>query len=194
MRNGIDASLSIRSFWHQAAQGIKGVNAGKFQERTGELEFWRVPSYAMEALRRFAPWPLTKLVGPNLWGPRIPGMREMLKELDLLEVCALQWRTCVEAAMQYGETMPADRYMELKLEELNLEKFREILEFAELEEEPEIIENFQRVMDPSRSTGRRSKANNDEVRLLNRWIMSTMERLDYPTALLEHCDTADSAS
>lgn len=184
IRNGIDASLSIRSYWNQAAQGIKGANPGKLQERAGELEFWRFPSYAMEALRRFAPWPLTKLVGPNVWGPRIPGIREMLKELELIEVCALQWRTCVEAARHYGVTLPADRYMEIRLEELTLEKFREVMEFAEIIEEPAVIENFQKTIDPARSTGRRENASSADVKLLGKWIASTMEWLEYPTTLL----------
>lgn len=184
IRNGIDASLSIRSYWNQAAQGIKGTNPGKFQERAGELEFWRLPSYAMEAVRRFVPWPLTKLVGPNVWGPRIPGIREMLKELELIEVCALQWRTCVEAARHYGVTLPADRYLEIRLEDLTLEKFREVLEFAELVEEPAVIENFQKTIDPARSKGRRENASSAEIQLLGRWIASTMDSLGYPTDLL----------
>lgn len=185
IRNGIDASLSIRSFWNQAAQGIKGVSTGKLQERTAELEFWRYPFYAMEGFRRFAPWPLSILVGRNVWGPRIPGIRNMLKELELIEVCALQWRTCVEAAKLYGKTLPMNRYMEFRLEDLNLEKFHELLQFAELDDEPKVIENFQQIIDPARSTGRRANAETAEMQLLGKWITPTMEWLGYPTDSLK---------
>ncbi len=179
LRNGVDASLSIRSFWNQAAHGIQGVDAGKLADRVKEIKCRQIPSYALEAIRRFAPWPLSKLVGPNIWGPRVPGIREMLKELELLEICALQWRTCVEAARHYGATMPSDRYIEVKLENLDLQEFRRLLQFAELSEEPEVIENFQRIIDPTRSTARRSKASDDEIELLYKWIRPTMEWLGY---------------
>lgn len=180
LRNGVDSSLSIRSYWKQAAHGIKGVNKGKLQERIKELQLRRLPHYAMEAARRFAPGPLRGLVGPNVWGPRIPGIRGMLEELDLLEVCALQWRTCVESARHYGQTMPADRYREVRLEDLNIEKFRELLDFAELEPEPAVIENFEKVFSPARSTRRQSGASAEELALLRKWIAPTMAWLGYP--------------
>ncbi len=184
IRNGVDSSLSIRSYWHQAAHGIKGVNPGKFRERIRELELRRFPNYAMEALRRFAPWPLTKLLGSNVWGPRIPGIREMIKELELIEACALQWRTCVEAARHYGRTLPSNRYMEVRLENLTMEKFRELLEFAELSEEPAVIQNFRETIDPHLPMSRRAQASYHELQLLNKWIGPTMEWLGYPTNVL----------
>lgn len=185
IRNGIDSTLSIQSYWNQGAQGVKGIKSKKLQERAGELEYWRYPYYAMEAIRRFAPWPLSKIVGRNVWGPRIPGIRNMLKELELIEVCALQWRTCVEAARHYGARLPADRYMEIRLEELTWEKLRTVLEFAELTEEPAVMEKFQESFNPARSTGRRDHANSAEMKLLGKWITPTMEWLGYPTDLLK---------
>lgn len=185
IRNGVDSSLSIRSYWNQAAHGIKGVNKGKLQERLKEIQLRRLPHYAMEATRRFAPSPLRKLVGPNVWGPRIPGIRGMLEELELLEVCALQWRTCVEIAQHEGRQLPADRYREIRLEDLNTEKFHELLEFAELTPEPAVIENFEKVFSSTRSTCRQSDADQEDLALLRKWIEPTMARLGYPPSFLE---------
>lgn len=183
IRNGVDSSLSIRSYWHQAAHGVKGSNPGSIKKRIKEIELSRVPIYTKEVVRRFAPESLRKFVGSNVWGPRIPGIREFLGELELLEVCALQWRTCVEAACHYGRSMPKDRYLEVKLEELNLERFREILKFAELDEEQTVITNFQEKIDPNLSTGRRSKATPEELEQLNKWIGSTMHWLGYEDSI-----------
>lgn len=179
IRNGIDSSLSIRSLWHSAAHGIQGTRPGVLRERLKELRLRQVPRFAVEAMRRFAPWPLSKLVGPNVWGPRIPGIREMMKELELIEVCALQWRSCVEAACHAGTNLPSDRYMEIKLEDLTLDKFRELLQFAELAEESAVIENFRATIDPERSTSRRSIASDSEIQLLKKWIGPTMDFLGY---------------
>ena len=183
IRNGVDSALSIRSYWNQAAHGVKGSNPGNIKKRIKEIELSRIPIYTKEVVRRFAPESLRGLVGSNVWGPRIPGIRELLGELDLLEVCALQWRTCVEAACHFGRSLPTDRYMEVKLEELNLDRFREILSFAELEEEDTVISNFQEKIDPNLSTGRKSKATPAELDLLNKWITPTMHWLGYSDSL-----------
>ena len=74
--------------------------------------------------------------------------------------------------------------MEIRLEELTLEKFREVMAFAEIIEEPAVIENFQKTMDPARSTGRRENASSTDLQLLGRWIASTIERLEYPATPL----------
>ncbi|MEN1681783.1 MAG: sulfotransferase [Planctomycetota bacterium] len=185
MRNGVDASLSIRSYWNQAAHGISGVAPGRFRERLKELQLSRLPNYAFEAARRFAPAPLRGVVGQNVWGPRIPGIRGMLTELDLLEVCALQWRTCVESARQYGAQLPADRYHEVKLEELTADRLREVLDFAELTPEPEVMANFEKTFAADRSTARRSAATPEDLQLLRRWITPTMDWLGYPRSHLE---------
>lgn len=184
-RNGVDASLSIRSYWKQAAHGISGVTPGRFRERLKELQLSRLPNYAVEAARRFAPAPLRGVVGQNVWGPRIPGIRGMLAELDLLEVCALQWRTCVEAARHYGAQMPADRYHEVRLEELDADRLRRVLDFAELTPEPELMDNFEKTFAHDRSTARRSAATPDDLRLLRRWITPTMDWLGYPRSHLD---------
>jgi hypothetical protein len=107
-------------------------------------------------------------------------MREMLKELEIIEISALQWRTCVEAACQYGSAMPSDRYREVRLEDLNLEVFRELLEFAELEEQPEVIRNFEQSFDPHLCGRRRPVASAEDIESVLRWIRPTMHWLGYP--------------
>ncbi|MDC0936290.1 sulfotransferase [Pirellulales bacterium] len=179
IRNGIDSSLSIRSFWENAAHGIKIVRKGAFRQRLKEMRPSQAPHYALEAVRRFAPRSLTGAIGQNMWGPRLPGMRAMLRDLELLEVCALQWRTCVEAAKHAGAKIPAENYYEFKLEELTRSKFDELLQFAELESEPEIIQNFEAKFQPGLARGRRSDAAAEDIETILRWIAPTMEWLGY---------------
>ncbi|QDS97525.1 sulfotransferase family protein [Adhaeretor mobilis] len=178
-RNGIDSSLSIRSFWQNASQGTQHVMPGKWKARLREIKLRQIPYYAMEVLRRLAPRPLTKVVGKNLWGPRLPGLRGMVEELDLLEVAAQQWRACVEAARADGLQFAKESYNEIKLEELSLETFCRVLGFLELEDEHAVIENFQKVIDPKLATARRSAATAEDLVLLRKWIEPTMQWLDY---------------
>lgn len=51
------------------------------------------------------------------WGPRLDGMPQLLARHPLDEVCALQWRQCLEAAQGAFETMAARRWMEIIYED-----------------------------------------------------------------------------
>lgn len=179
MRNGIDSSLSIRAFWQNSAHGTQHVMPGKWKERLKEAKIRQVPYYGMEVLRRLAPKPLSKVVGQNLWGPRLPGLRGMVEELDLLEVAAIQWRSCVESARIDGQHFAMENYMELKLEELDLERFKKILQFAGLDHETATLENFQNIINPKLATARRSLATMDDLTILRKWIEPTMQWLGY---------------
>lgn len=52
------------------------------------------------------------------WGPRYPGIDNDIAALELVEVCALQWATSVAAARRGLETIPEDRKIEVRYEEL----------------------------------------------------------------------------
>ncbi len=109
VRNGLDSVLSINGYWKKRARGLQTDNMAT---RLKELKLNRLPFYAREILRRASPAWLSRVVGEPIWGVEFPGIQTCLKELDLLDVCCLQWRTCVEAACQYGRKLPSDRYLE----------------------------------------------------------------------------------
>ncbi len=57
--------------------------------------------------------------GPTpCWGPCYPGMREDAKRLTLAEVCAWQWRHCVEAYERDRDLIPPERRVEVRYESL----------------------------------------------------------------------------
>ncbi len=68
-------------------------------------------------------------------GPKIKDWRRLTGEMDRLAFCALTWRECVSAARRVGQTMPADRYHEVRFEELMSrpeETVARLLEFLDL--------------------------------------------------------------
>jgi hypothetical protein len=171
IRDGVESTLAIRRFWQQHA---RGVMRHKLVERLREINPRRLPYYFREFVRRTMPKPLAGLVKQPVWGPRIPGIDGMLQELELIEVCALQWRTCVEAARDYGHTLPRDRYFECRLEELTPEVLGRLLQFCQLEDSPDVWQTFEREFDPSQTTYRRSQAMPADVDAIRRWIEPTM--------------------
>jgi Sulfotransferase family len=175
-RNGLDSVLSIRKFWEGHSGGIK---PHKVKQRLKEINLRRLPHYAKEMARRAAPGWMSGMVGPKVWGPRLPGMNGLARELGLLELCAMQWRTCVEAAVQYGRTLPSDRYLQYRLEDLSLESLPEILEFCELQPDTAVEEFFQQKFDPSLRGARKVDASEAEIREIMAWIEPTMRWLGY---------------
>lgn len=181
IRNGVDSALSIRSFWEGATHGIKRVASGRMSQRRAELQWWRVPYYWREILRRFAPAILKPYLGQNHWGPRLPGMEQMVRDVGLMGVCCMQWRMCVELSCQFGRQLPADRYFECRLEDLTVDTVRDLLAFARLDDDPQVIEHFEQSYNPNLSGGRKSAADPEQVAEILRWIEPTMRWLGYDT-------------
>lgn len=182
IRNGLDSVLSIRRYW-QAAGGTESESAlrpGLIRQRMGELSLRRVPYYATELLQRILPGRIGRAMGRPAWGPRIPGLSRLVKELDLLEVCSLQWRMCVEAACHYGRRLPPDRYYECRLEELSPQIVRAILAFGELDDDPGVIAYFDKHFDARAPGGRKPKAAAEDLDVIRQWIEPTQRWLGYP--------------
>lgn len=177
IRDGVESSLAIRRFWSEHA---RGMNRAKLLQRLKEIKLRQAPYYAREFIRRIMPKPLAGMVNQPVWGPRIPGIDALVKELDLIEVCALQWRTCVEAARHYGRTLPADRYMECRLEEMSAERLKSILDYCNLEVSPQVWEAFERNFDAEQTRHRRAAAKPEEINQILQWIEPTMRWLGYP--------------
>lgn len=65
----------------------------------------------------------------SLWGPAVHSIEELLKQYSLLEVCAFQWRACVEKAeMDFAGILPQN-LISLKYEEFVADP---VFEFARL--------------------------------------------------------------
>jgi hypothetical protein len=96
MRSPIDAVLAIHSSWMNHAYGTKRIPPGRLQRRMREISFRRLRFYTREAFYRLAPERIARGLGQNIWGPRLPGIDGLLRDLDVLDISALQWRMCVE--------------------------------------------------------------------------------------------------
>lgn len=179
IRNGYDACLATDNFWDLHSTGISNVADGRLRQRLSELNIWRMPYYIPEFIRRIAPSPLAKLLGPNLWGPRLPGMPSLLKELGPLAVSCLQWRTCVELSCQFGRTLPSDRYFEIRLEDFSAQSIRQLISFCDFSEDQSIYEYIENTFDNDRAGARTKAVTKKQVESVSRWIEPTINWLGY---------------
>ncbi|MEM9138191.1 MAG: sulfotransferase [Pseudomonadota bacterium] len=60
----------------------------------------------------------SKRQGGKVWGPRYPGIEADAARLPLAEVCARQWRICVETARRDLAALPENRVTEIRYEDL----------------------------------------------------------------------------
>lgn len=179
IRNGYDACLATEDFWDKHAIGISNVAKGRLRQRIQELGPLRLPYYLPEFIRRVTPRPLHKILGPNQWGPRLPGMSAMLRELGPVAVSCLQWRLCVELSCNFGRSLPQNQYFEIKLEEISRHSIEKLLVFCNLEQSPDVQKYIEENFDQNRVGARTRNASIQDIDEVKPWIQSTLKWLDY---------------
>lgn len=173
IRDGVESVISMQQYWNQHSSG---VNPQKLLQRLREAKLRQLPYYAGELARRLLP--SGKFKG-HLWGPRIPGLETLVKELDVVDITCMQWRMCVEAACHYGRQLPSDRYFECRLEDMSPDLIRQVLDFAKLDDSPEVWAEFEKKFDSDSTTYRRSGADEELVQRISRTLEPTMQWLGY---------------
>ncbi len=77
----------------------------------------------------------------NLWGIRTPQTLSLSPESSLAEKCAVQWKECVLAGLQFSKTFPPERFLIARYEKLTRDpvgEFKRIFDFAALSWNSEI--------------------------------------------------------
>lgn len=175
IRNGPDSIASIRRSWLQTPRGVKTARQkDRLRRHLREIDLQRMRHYAGEFVRQMAPARFSGVVGPRLWGPRLPGIDGLVRDLDLLEVCALQWRMCVELACQAGRRLGPDRYFECRVEDLTPGVLKEIVDFCELGDAPQVWAAFESEYEPAKIHEYGKDLTAEELRRVMDWIEPTL--------------------
>ncbi|QEG34702.1 sulfotransferase [Bythopirellula goksoeyrii] len=182
IRDGVDNVLSMRRFYAVVARILRR-NTPKLQDsymarRAKESRLRQLPYMVVEAIRRMAPSWLLPLVGPPVAGVRLPAMSAMRREMDLLDVCFLQWRYSVESACQFGRSLPPGRYMECRIETFCEEDLRRIYGFLGLEITPEALEFVRKSFQPGRIGPAMQDCFPEELERLKSMVEPTMQWIE----------------
>jgi hypothetical protein len=112
VRDGRDAAASaVARFsapldWRYTARKLRYVPASD------------LPFYAAQFARNRASRLLRRDRRLAFWGPRFRGFAEFARTATVAEICARQWRECVELAARDLAAIPADRVLRLRYEDL----------------------------------------------------------------------------
>lgn len=132
-RSSLAARLAMdRPGWMHSLDDPR--TTARWSEQLRQTPAWEVPAMAPRVaaglLRRY----VTK--APPRWvGLRYPGWREDRGRLSRAQLAARQWAACVEHARRGLAALPAERSMQLRIEDCfdDLAPVRRLLEFAEIE-------------------------------------------------------------
>ncbi len=133
IRDGRDVVVSAMQRWTAPLDVAYVAKKARFVPLTD------LPYYALRyaANRNYQLWSGEKRLAT--WGPRFSGMREMLAERTLAEVCAEQWRRCVELANRGLTAVGAGRVIRLRYEDFVArpdDELQRLLEFLDARATP----------------------------------------------------------
>lgn len=173
VRDGRDVTLSAMRKWRQM------FTARPLWRRTlsGQVPLRDAPFYAVDLLKDMV---LRRRQG-RLWGPRVPGLREVRQEQGLVEACAYQWRESVRAAQAALAELPADRQITIRYEDLAAapeEELARILLFLELSPDDELI-GLARELVNADSVGRWRQADPEIVERMRPLLAEMLRELGY---------------
>jgi len=177
IRNGRSAVPSIRDNWLKFSTSR---NPSALVRRFREMDLRRAHHYIREGMQRFLPARLSRVVGRPVWGPQLPGIQQMLSDMELIDVCCLQWRWSVESACNFGRAfMPANRYLEIRLEEFGRGTLERLVDFVGLEESAEMWRYFEESFRAAKTEDRRDDLTPREKARMDRWLIPTIRHLGY---------------
>lgn len=117
-----------------------------------------------------------------LWGPVMSNMDDLLRQYTLTEVCALQWKACVDKAEDELSLIHSDRVIRVKYENFvrdPVSEFEKLASFLD-KKVPIEVNNFLRMNVSSNSIGKgRKELGKQRVASLRPLIMNTMDRYGY---------------
>ncbi|MCA9102831.1 MAG: sulfotransferase [Pirellulales bacterium] len=156
IRDGREVASSQAKEWeiHSSITKSKGSRPPFFtllRQRIGEVPPSDLPAYFGE----FAGTVWTMLAGSKYrysMGPKIHDWRKRKAEMGRLEYTALTWRECVAAAREVGRRLPANRYLEVRFEDVVArpeETVPRLLEFLGLPPAKEVDEFIAKRIDRS---------------------------------------------
>ena len=116
------------------------------------------------------------------WGPKLDNMDGILKNHSLPEVCALQWKRCVDNSADVFASLPNEQWKEVGYETFvtsPVVEFKKILDFLELQVPDDRVEKMVSEVSPY-SIGKGRKGLGDEsVAKLMPLIQDTLARYGY---------------
>lgn len=148
--------------------------------RIKETPFWEWPAY-LPLFFQTAWRTMVLKKRSRFWGVKPVQYKQWL-DLPPHIIAAKQWRFSVEASINDGRTLPVENYTEFRYEHLMKEPeqvISEMIEFAQLDPCPAMIEYASGHIDPSRSSKAEANLTAQQMNEATREMAPLLRELDY---------------
>lgn len=175
-RDGLDAVGSAIKRWKAKLDILYLARKARF------VPFMDLPYYTLRFSWNWIYRLFSKEERLAFWGPKLDGMEDILKKYSLEEVCALQWKRCVDKSATELEKIPRKRWIEVEYEkfvtgpELRL---KEILESLDIQASDESIANAVTGVSPYSIGKGRKELGEKNINRLTPLIQKTLIRYGY---------------
>jgi len=137
---------------------------------------------------RYAFWYLSNMIkgiiggrGQKVWGPRYSGIDRDTESLDVTQVCAKQWRKCVETSLQGLSLLDSSRVIEVRYESLMKDESElvRICQFLELDYAEIVIDYFKNTFSASNVNKWKDRMDEETLNTVNQEIAGLLGELGY---------------
>jgi hypothetical protein len=181
IRDGRDVTASAAAQWRAPLRWREVL------KKLRGFPYWRARRYAFQYVSNYVDRLTTVARGEKRvrnWGPVYPGLPADVRTLSLAEVCAWQWRHCVEFALRDLAASATRSVIEVRYEDL-VRRPRETMTslHSSLDLEPSAgIEHFLETLVRVDTIGTwRQRLSGEEKQAVLPILSPTLEALDYPT-------------
>jgi len=176
VRDGLDAVGSALERWQASLDIPYILKKAKYVPVT-DLPYYAT-RYLLNHIYRLA----SREKRLAFWGPAMNNIEELLAKHTLTEVCALQWKACVDSSERDLAEMPSDRVIRVSYESFvknPVTEFEKIADFVG-KETPESVKEYLRKNVRPGSVGKGRKAlGGKQITTLRPLISDTLERYGY---------------
>jgi hypothetical protein len=117
-----------------------------------------------------------------LWGPTMDNIDDLLKRYSLIEVCALQWRACVDQAERDFALISSKNVLMVKYEDFVISPVAEFAKLSEFigKDVPDVTNDYLRAIVSPNSIGKgRMALSKNAIEKIRPLIANTLKQYDY---------------
>lgn len=175
-RDGIDAAISATLRW------TAELDIAYIMKKARFVPISDLPYYSSKYLYNRIRKSLSKENRLSFWGPAFRDIHQIVQKYTVEEVCAIQWRHCVEKAETAFADIPEERLIRVRYEDFVQNPINDIvriLSFVNIEApESQISDSVTRISSKSIGKGRKKLSRRDMAKL-EELIGGTMDRYGY---------------
>ena len=176
VRDGMDAVGSALQRW------TASLDIPYILQKARYVPLTDLPYYALRYLFHRMYRLISREKRLALWGPAMDNIDDLLERYTLMEVCALQWKACVDQAENDFTRISPENIIKIKYEDFVRDPVAEFARLAAFlnKDVPDTVNDYLRKNVRPNSVGKGRKALGEaDVEKLRPLIASTLGRYDY---------------